>query len=130
MHRLRLFLRTAVLIVPLVVLACSSGNGAGRTQVAITQTDEACTPATVSVAPGEALHLVVRNDGKKDHEIEGTEGTKLEELIVPAGRSRSVNYTMPNTSDTRKLKCYVPGGSTTIIQLVPGTLPASPSAGS
>lgn len=120
MPRPRVCLFAGIMLMPLAALACSNSDNGG-TPVAITQTDDGCTPASIAVSPGEKLHLTVRNDGKKDHEIEGTEGTKLGETLVPAGRTRSVNYTMPNNKDTRKIKCYIPGGSTTIIQLVPGT---------
>jgi hypothetical protein len=120
MPRRYLYLLAGIVLVPLVALACSNSDNSPRTEVAITQTDDGCTPTSVNVSPGEKLRLAVRNDGKKDHEVEGTEGTKLEEVLVPAGRTRNVDYTVPNNKDVRKIKCYIPGGSTTIIQLVPG----------
>ena len=51
-------------------------------------------------------------------EVEGIEGTKLNEVVVPAGRSRTLNYTVPDAAGTQKVKCYAPGGATTIIEIV------------
>ncbi len=99
--------------------ACTS-SGAGGREVNITQTDDGCTPASIPVTPGEKLKLVVKNDSNKDYEIEGIDGTKLEELVVPQGRTRTPGYTVPGGAGVHKLKCYVPGGASTIIELVAG----------
>lgn len=99
----------------LLASACSSGGG-GR-EVPITATDDGCTPATIEAKAGEKLTFVVRNDAKSDRELEGIEGTRLEEILVPAGRTRKVNYTVPASAGAQKLKCYVPGGPSTIIEL-------------
>lgn len=96
--------------------ACSASGGGGR-EVQITQQKDGCTPESVSVAPGEALQLVVKNDAGKDFEIEGIEGTELEEVIVPEGRTRSMGYTVPGKPGVYRLKCYVPGDVSTIIEL-------------
>jgi uncharacterized cupredoxin-like copper-binding protein len=41
---------------------------------------------------------------------------------VPAGKTRRLNYTAPSRESVQKLKCYVPGGASTIIELrVSGT---------
>ncbi|HXG36215.1 MAG TPA: hypothetical protein VNL15_04535, partial [Dehalococcoidia bacterium] len=61
--------------------------------------------------------FVVKNTAKDDREIEGIEGTRLEEVIIPAGRTRTINYTMPKDGTTQKIKCYIPGGPTTIIEV-------------
>jgi plastocyanin len=101
--------------------ACAQ-SGAGGREVAITQANAGCSPASVSVQPGEKLQFVVKNDSDRDvYELEGIEGTKLEEFAVPGGRTRRVGYTVPGAANgTYKLKCYVPAGPTTIIELVAG----------
>lgn len=94
------------------------GDGAGpRRTVQVIQDDTACTPATLEATVNEKLHFEVRNEGKKDAEIEGIEGTKLEELLIPSGKTRSIDYTAPGKPGVQKLKCYVPSGQSTIIQL-------------
>ena len=111
----------------LLASACSSGGG-GR-EVPITATDEGCAPATIEAKAGEKLTFVVRNDAKSDRELEGIEGTRLEEILVPAGRTRKVNYTVPASTGAQKLKCYVPGGPSTIIELAVEEGSAKPPVG-
>ncbi len=108
-----------VAVAGLVALAAAcSSSGAGGREVSITQRDDGCTPASVKVTPGEKLKLVVKNESKKDYELEGIEGTKFEEIVVPEGRTRTPGYTVPSGEGTHKFKCYVPGGVSTIIELV------------
>lgn len=113
----------------LLFAACAS-SGAGGREVRITQTDSGCTPASMQARPGEKLKLVVRNDSGQDiYEIEGIEGTKLEELRVPQGRTRTVGYTVPQGAGTHKINCYVPSGASTTIEItVAESGTASPQA--
>jgi hypothetical protein len=99
----------------LLLAACSSG-GEHRT-VAITIDAESCTPETIAAKPGERLALEVTNHSAADREIEGIDGTKLAEVLIPAGRSRTINYTLPDGADAHRVKCYQPGGPTTIIEI-------------
>lgn len=114
--KLRSALLVPVLALGVAAAACGDDDG-DRRVIAITQTDEVCTPASIDLNSGEKVTFEVRNDGKKDHEVEGIEGTKLEEVLVPAGRTRNVKYTAPKSAGTQKIKCYVPGGSSTIIEV-------------
>ena len=113
----------------MMMLAACASSGAGGREVSITQTDSGCTPAAVQATPGEKLKLVVKNESGKDYEIEGIEGTKLEEVVVPAGKTRTPGYTVPGNPGTHKIKCYVPGGVSTIIEVQAGgdarTVPAA-----
>ncbi len=95
--------------------ACSSG-GDGR-EVQISQEDSGCAPASISVKTGEKLNLVVKNNSGKDYEVEGIEGTALQEVVVPEGRTRNIGYTVPDKAGVYKLKCYVPGDVATIVEL-------------
>lgn len=109
--------------------ACAS-SGAGGRKVEITQKDDGCTPASIAVTPGEKLNLVVKNDSNSDtYEVEGIDGTKLEEFVVHKGTTRSAGYTVPGGVGTHKMKCYVPAGPSTIIELVAGGASTTGSAG-
>ena len=115
--------RTVVLVclalATLAGIACSSSGEGGRA-VALNQNDDGCTPVTIDAAPGEKLDLQVKNNTGKDYEIEGIEGTQLEEVVIPGGRDRSVGYNVPEDGGTFKIKCYVPGGASTIIEVRAG----------
>lgn len=100
-----------------LAVACGSDDGSPRRVIAITQTDEGCAPASIDLATGEKVKFEVKNDGKKDREVEGIDGTKLEEVLVPSGRTRSLDYTAPGTAGVGKIKCYIPGGNATVIEL-------------
>ncbi len=115
----------------LVLGAACQSSGAGGREVRITQTDNGCTPTSISVTPGEKLKLVVKNDSSKDYEVEGIEGTSLEELVIPKGLTRTPGYTVPSGEGVHKIKCYVPGGVSTIIELTAGsaTTPQSQAPG-
>jgi uncharacterized cupredoxin-like copper-binding protein len=108
---------TALAILLLVSVACAPSGEGGR-KVAITQQEAGCTPTSIDARPGEKLQLVVTNDSGKDYEVEGIEGTRLEEIIVPSGRTRSVGYNVPAEEGDYPLKCYVPGGVSTIISIL------------
>lgn len=110
---------SALMLIALASACASSGEG-GR-EVAITQRDDGCAPKSIDVTPGEKLKLVVKNDSGSDYEVEGIDGTKLEEVVVPEGRTRTPGYTVPSAaSGTYKIKCYIPAGIATIIELVAG----------
>lgn len=110
--------RLAVLAFALAALvsACDGSSSAGR-EVEIVATDSGCSPASVTATTKEKLTFKVVNQAKGDRELEGIEGTKLDEVLVPAGRTRSINYTTPSGAGTQKLKCYIPGGPTTVIEV-------------
>lgn len=110
---------SALALVLVLATACEE-SGAGGREVTITQTEEGCLPVSVPVAPGEKLQFVVTNESGHDvYELEGIEGTKLEEFVVPSGKTRKAGYTVPSDgSGMYKLKCYVPTGPSTIIELI------------
>jgi uncharacterized cupredoxin-like copper-binding protein len=104
-------------LLTLALVACSSGGG-GR-EVQIVAHADGCTPASISAQSGEALTLVVKNEAGGDRELEGVDGTKVEEVLVPDGRTRRIDFTMPSDHTVQKVKCYIPGGPSTIIELSP-----------
>jgi plastocyanin len=100
-----------------LAVACSSSGEGGR-EIPIAQGQEGCTPETIAAAPGEKLNLVVTNDSDKEpYEVEGEGGTKLEEIIVPQGKTREVGFDVPDEPGTYEIKCYVPGDLETIIDV-------------
>lgn len=94
-------------------VACTTG-GDGRL-IQIVQNDDGCSPASFTAAPSEKLTFEFVNQGTKDKEFEGVEGTQLEEIKVPAGKTRKTNWTAPKTAGAAKFQCYLPGGATTIV---------------
>jgi len=113
-----------------LVSACGGGDSGARRVIQITQNDDACAPLSIDVKGGEKVRFEIKNEGKKDHEVEGIEGTKLEELLVPAGRTRNLDYTAPKQESMQKIKCYIPGGSATIIEVKVSGAIGSVGAGS
>ncbi len=120
-------LAAAIGIVALAA-ACTS-SGAGGREVRITQREDGCTPTSIPVTAGEKLKLVVQNESKKDYELEGIDGTSLQEMIVPEGRTRTPGYTVPSGAGIHKIKCYVPAGVSTVIELVATDSAASAASG-
>jgi len=114
-------------LVGALTAACDDGGG-NRRVIRVTQTDAGCSPASIALQPGEKVRFEIKNDGGDDREVEGVEGTNLDEVLVPSGRTRNVDYTAPSRGGTQKIKCYTPGGNSTIIELeVSG--PAAASSG-
>jgi uncharacterized cupredoxin-like copper-binding protein len=123
----RPFAVALALLAVAALAACSSGGG-GR-EVQIVAHADACTPASVAASPGERLSLVVKNAAGGDREVEGIDGTKVEEVLVPNGRTRTVGLTMPSDGATQKVKCYIPGGPSTIIEFTAAGGAAGADAG-
>lgn len=106
----------ALALLMALAFACES-SGAGGREIAVTQGDDGCTPTVIEATPGEKLDLRVKNETGSTYEIEGIEGTSLEEVLVPEGRTRSVGYDVPDEGGVSKVKCYMPGGVSTIIEI-------------
>ena len=106
-------------IAAFVVLSAACGSsGEGGREVRITQGQEECTPTTIDASPGEKLNLVVTNESDKEpYELEGEGGTKLEEIVVPQGKTREVGFDAPEDPGAYEIKCYVPGDIETIIEV-------------
>lgn len=115
----RLAMATFMLLSALLLAACAA-SGAGGRPVNVTQMDDGCTPTVIEAVPGEKLDLRVKNDTGKTYEIEGIDGTNIEEVLVPEGRERSVGFNVPTGGGTYHVKCYVPGGVSTIIEIRAG----------
>ncbi|HLO02535.1 MAG TPA: cupredoxin domain-containing protein, partial [Symbiobacteriaceae bacterium] len=77
----------------MTLTACSTAS-TGRT-ITIEMTDFKLTPAQVEVKAGEQITWDLQNKSGNDHEFESDAG-KLEEVLVPSGKSKQVNWTAPN----------------------------------
>lgn len=123
----------------LVLAAACASSGSGGRKVEITQKDDGCSPTSIAVSPGEKLNLLFKNESSVDaYEAEGIDGATLEEVVVHKGKTLGVGYGVPSGGGVHKIKCYVPAGQSTIIELVTGeaekaapsvvAAPASPTA--
>ena len=116
---IRLIVSLCLAFLIAATLGCAA-SGAGGREVPVVQGDNGCVPAVIEATAGEKLDLRVKNETGNTYEIEGIDGTNLEEVLVPEGRSRSIGYRVPETGGVSKLKCYVPGGVSTIIEIRAG----------
>lgn len=105
------------LIVGLLAAACGEQGGGKERAIAITAEAGGCTPTSLSVQPGERVSFQVTNRSDQDRELEGIDGTKVEEVLVPKGKTRNVPFTVPTDAKELRLKCYSPAGPATIIEV-------------
>ncbi len=104
------------LVVGLLAAACGEQGGKERA-VAITAEAGGCTPTSLSVRAGERVSFQVTNKSDQDRELEGIDGTKVEEVLVPKGKTRNIPFTVPTDAKELRLKCYSPAGPATIIEV-------------
>src|SRR5574341_1724751 len=112
----KIILGASAAVVSLVIIACGS-SGAGGREVKITQGEDGCSPTSIEVTTGEKLKFVMTNETSGIYELEGEDDTEFQEVVVPEGKTRSAGFTAPNEEGTYPLKCYVPDGVETIIQV-------------
>jgi uncharacterized cupredoxin-like copper-binding protein len=94
----------------LAFAACTSVGGGGEIPVVADETAGAMSfePKVIKVAPGQEVTFVVKNEGNQDHGFESDEAG-IEEVIIPAGRERRVNWTAPSRPTTFPVYCDLPG---------------------
>ena len=94
----------------LAVAACTSVGGGEEIPVVADETvgKMSFEPKVIKVAPGEEVTFVVKNEGDQDHEFESAEAD-IEEVIIPKGRERRVNWTAPSRPGTFPVYCDLPG---------------------
>lgn len=110
-----------VVAVCLALAGCGDGddNGTtpaqntatGGTTVEVVATDFEFTPNRITVAPGENLTVLLRNEGDDPHNIEfeiGEREYELEEDLAP-GEEGQLTFTVPN--DTGEFEFYCPVGN-------------------
>ncbi len=108
MRTLALILSAALAL--LALTACTSVGGGEEIPVVANETAGAMSfePKLIKVAPGQEVTFVVKNEGNQDHEFESDEAG-IEEVIIPGGRERRVNWTAPSRPGTFPVYCDLPG---------------------
>ena len=107
-----------LLVVGLLGAAC--GGQSGKDEVRVLQIEAqqgGCTPTALAVEAGERVSFEVTNNANQDRELEGIDGTKVEEVLIPKGKTRAIPFTVPKDATTLRLKCYSPAGPATIIEV-------------
>ena len=68
-------------------------------------------PAVITVPADAEVTFVVKNEGAVDHEFESNERGEagIDEIIIPPGRTRRVNWTAPSEAGTYPIYCDLPG---------------------
>ncbi len=105
-----------VAAVAIFAVACGDDSGSRRV-INVKIAADACSPDSIDLKTGEDVTFAVKNESSDDREFEGINGTKISEVIVPAGRTRNIDYNAPGQAGTATVKCYIPGGKTTLITL-------------
>ena len=104
----------------LFLLACTGGSKDAAREVAVAVERDGCTPTALEVRSGERVTFVVVNRSGSDREIEGIDGIRLEEVKLPKDSTRRIEWTAPANVGAQKMKCYAPGGPTTLIEVTVG----------
>lgn len=89
----------------LAVAGCGSPSGRA---VPVEMTNYKLSPATVSVKPGEQVTFVLTNKSDTEHEFESDQG-HFEEVLVPAGKERKVNWKAPDKAGDYEFECDMTG---------------------
>lgn len=105
MRRIRVI--GAAVLLAAALAGCSSSSGSER-EVTVIATEMKFEPATIQAKPGEKIKFTVANKGTVDHEFE-SEQVKFDELIIPAGKSRSIVVTMPDKPGEYEFFCDAEG---------------------
>lgn len=68
-------------------------------------------PEVITVPVGAKVTFVIKNEGTVDHEFESIEKGEagIEEIIIPPGRTRRVNWTAPPEPGSYPVYCDLPG---------------------
>lgn len=90
--------------------AASAGSGAREIRIVAREDGGKMyfEPAAITVKAGERVVFVVENQGTQDHEFEGEEAG-IEEIVVPPGKSRKLEWAAPNKAGEYEFVCDLPG---------------------
>jgi uncharacterized cupredoxin-like copper-binding protein len=121
----------ALLAAPLLLSGCSLATVSGGDEIRIVADEHgdgmSFEPSEITVAPGTKVTFVIKNEGSVDHEFESIEAGEagIDEIFIPAGRTRRVNWTAPSEAATFKVYCDLPGhraaGMEITLKVAPGT---------
>lgn len=88
-------------------------------------------PDVITVPAGVRVTFVIKNEGGVDHEFESTEKGEagIQEIIIPPGRVRRVNWTAPSEPGTYPVYCDLPGHRAAGMELTLVVVEPTSSAG-
>lgn len=103
----------ALTLLALVGLTSASGcsaaaGGQPPREVRLILSEHRFEPARVEAKAGERLRFVLENRGQVDHEFE-SEAARIEEVTVPPGRTRAVEWTAPARPGDYEFECDIAG---------------------
>ena len=108
-------LACALLAAALLLSSCSLTAVGGGEEITITAGERSdgmfFEPAEIAVAPGADITFVIKNEGSQDHEFESYRDGEagIDEIIIPPGGTRRVNWTAPSEAATFPFYCDLPG---------------------
>ena len=102
--------------VALTVLGLGCSTAQARI-IQILQLPDACAPGSFDVRPGERVHLDVRNETTSVGAFEGLDN-RFQQLVVPAGQTRSADWSAPRNVGSARFRCTRLGGPETIVMAV------------
>ena len=124
-------LACSLLAAGLLFSACSLTAVGGGEEIQIVAGEDAdrmfFEPSEITVAPGTKVTFVIENEGSLDHEFEsGQEGEAgIDEIFIPPGGTRRVNWTAQSEAATFPVYCDLPGhraaGMEITLKVAPGT---------
>jgi hypothetical protein len=132
MRRSSIRLATAAIAMIPLVMACGGGSKspAERTRqanydalanaraVEITQKSSGCEPVAIKVKRGEMIRLRITNETDIAYRLAVLDGGRAQnDLIVPAGETKSTYYGVPSSGPTLNMLCYVQGGVSTTVEV-------------
>jgi uncharacterized cupredoxin-like copper-binding protein len=103
------------LLLAVVFAACGLTSVGGGEEIHIVADERSdgmyFEPDVITVAAGTEVTFIIDNQGTVDHEFESNERGEagIEEIIIPAGRTRRVNWTAPSEAGTYPVYCDLPG---------------------
>jgi uncharacterized cupredoxin-like copper-binding protein len=121
----------ALLAAPLLLSGCSLATVSGGDEIRIVADEHgdgmSFEPSEITVAPGTKVTFVIKNEGSVDHEFESIEAGEagIDEIFIPAGRTRRVNWTAPSEAATFKVYCDLPGHRAAGMEITLKVAPAS-----
>lgn len=100
-------LKIALILTSVLLLAAGCGSASGRS-VPVEMSNFKLSPATVEVKAGETVKFELMNHSDTEHEFESDAG-QFEEVLVPAGKSRTVTWTAPDKAGEYEFECDMSG---------------------
>jgi uncharacterized cupredoxin-like copper-binding protein len=95
----------------LILVACTGVGGGMEVPVVSGEREDGRMyfyPDVITIEAGTKVTFVITNEGNTDHEFESDEA-RIEEIIVPPGRTRRVTWTAPSKPGTFPIYCDLPG---------------------